>query len=183
MRAALVVFAVCLSATSAWASEAHAPGLSGVLFPVINFLIFLYLIKRFGLPLVRAHFDHRHEEIRRAVAEAAAERERAESRVRDYRSRLAGLQNEIRKIHEGFIAEGQREKARLIQEGEAQAAKVRADADFLAGQELKVAQLELRRFMASTARAAAEQLIRSRLTPEDDKRLIDEFVSGLGGAR
>ena len=176
------LFAV-LWASSAWASEAHHPSINDIFFPLINFLIFLYLIKRFALPPARDYFRTRHEEIARSVTEAAAARERAEARAQEYRDHLARLTDEVKKIHETFIAEGEREKTKLLQEAEGQAAKVKADADFLAGQEMKVAELQVRQEMARLAHTSAENTIRSHLTPADNKRLVDEFLAGLGGTR
>ncbi|MGH7844480.1 MAG: hypothetical protein ACREQW_04825 [Candidatus Binatia bacterium] len=176
------LFAV-LWAGPAWASEAHSPSINEIFFPLINFLIFLYLIKRYGLPVARDSFRTRHEEIARSVTEAAAARDHAEARAQEYRDRLARLTDEIRRIHETFIAEGEREKTKLLQQAEAQAVKVKADADFLAGQELKVAQLRVRREMARLAYTSAASTIRSHLTPADNQRLVDEFLAGLGGAR
>lgn len=168
---------------SAWASEAHAPSIHEIWFPLINFLIFLYLIKRFAVPVARDHFRTRHEGIRRLVAEAAAAKDQAETRAQEYRDRLARLKEEVKRIHETFTSEGEREKARMLREAEGQAAKVKADADFLVGQEMKVAQARLLQETARLAHASAEKMIRSHLTPEDDKRLADEFVTKLGGLR
>jgi F-type H+-transporting ATPase subunit b len=183
MNFATSFFLAMLWAGRAWASEAHGPSINDIWFPLINFLIFLYLIKRFALPVARDYFRTRHEDISRSVSEATAARERAEARAQEYRDRLARLTEEVKKIHEAFIAEGERERAKLVQEAEAQAAKLKADADFLAGQELKVAELQVRREMARLAHASAENAIRVHLTPGDNQRLVDEFLAGLGGAR
>lgn len=168
---------------SAWASEAHAPSIHEIWFPLINFLIFLYLIKRFAVPVARDHFRTRHEEIGRSVAEAAAARDQAEARAQEYHDRLARLKEEVRRIHATFISEGERQKARLLTAAEGQAAKVKTDADFLAGQEMKVAQARLLQEIARLARASAEKIIRRHFTHEDDKRLVDEFVAKLRGIR
>jgi F-type H+-transporting ATPase subunit b len=167
----------------AWASEAHAASIHEIWFPLINFLIFLYLIKRFAVPVARDHFRTRHEDIRRSVTEAAAAKDQAESRAQQYRDRLAVLKEEVKRIHEAFTSEGEREKERMLRDAETQAAKVKADADFLVGQEMKVAQAGLLREIAHLARASAERIIRSHFTHEDDKRLADEFVAKLGGSR
>jgi F-type H+-transporting ATPase subunit b len=174
---------ILLWASSAAAAEEHAAPISHILYPLLNFLIFLYLLKRFALPLARDYFHVRREQIARSLNEAAIAKERMEEKVQDYRERFVGLKEEIRKIHEAFVAEGEREKSRLLEEARALATKIRADSDFLAGQEFKVAQHQLRLEMARMAHAAAERSIRSHLTAADERRLIDEFVTGVGGAR
>jgi F-type H+-transporting ATPase subunit b len=183
MTFATALLFTLLCAGSASASEAHGTSINDIWFPLINFLIFLYLIKRFALPVARDYFRTRHEEISQSVTEAASGRDRAEARTQDYRDRLARLTDEVKKIHEMFIAEGEREKGKVLQEAQAQAANLKADGDFLAAQEVKVAQLKLRQEIAQLAHSSAEDTIRSHLTPADNQRLVDEFLTGFGGTR
>jgi F-type H+-transporting ATPase subunit b len=172
---------VLMSAAPAAAAEEHAAPISHIIYPLLNFLIFLYLLRRFAVPLARAYFRSRREELARTVNEAAAAREAAAVRLNEYKDRWAALQAEIKKIHETYIAEGETEKTKLLEEGRMLAAKIKADADFVAVQEGKVAQRKLRQAIARAAHDAAAATIRTHLTADDHKRLVDEFVTGLGG--
>ena len=52
--------------THAWAASAgslHGPSIVNLVFPVINFLIFAYLLKRFLLPTIKPHLRSRREEL------------------------------------------------------------------------------------------------------------------------
>ena len=160
--------------------EEHAASVTQVIFPLINFLIFFYLIKRFLLPMIKDHLRTRREEIVAALGEADESKRNAELMIRDYRARLARMEEEARKLREMFCAEGEREKARLLREAEELAAKIRADADFLAEQELKLARQKVREEIARLAQAAAQKVIQDHLTPADQKRLVEEFLSGVG---
>ena len=63
-----------LWASSSAGVEEHAASVTQIIFPLINFLIFLYLIKRFLLPLIQSHLRSRREEIVAALGEADEDR-------------------------------------------------------------------------------------------------------------
>jgi len=161
----------------------HALSIAQLIFPLINFLIFLYLLKRYLLPFAREYLKSRREEIAAAVQEADEAKRRAEALLSDYQGRRARLNDEAREIGEALRAEGEREKAKLLAEADELAARIRADADFLADQELKAARQELRREIARSAEAAAEKLVQSHLTAADRKRMVADFISEVGGTR
>ena len=168
----------CMTVSTAWAAAgdgAHAPSVADLLFPLINFLIFAYLVKRFGLPLLRQHLKQRREALVEAVATAQQAREDAAGRVRKYRELLDVLDEERARIREGLRAEGERERARIAAEAEESAAKLKADADFLAEQEVKMARQQIRGEIASLAREAAARVIRQHLTAADQDRMVENF--------
>lgn len=169
-----------LWASSAAGGEEHAASVTQLLFPVINFLIFLYLVKRFALPLVRSHLRSRRDEIVTALAEAEESKRSAEALVRDYRARLARIREESQRLRAELVAEGERERAKLLSEAGDLATRIKADADFLAEQEVKLARQKLREEMARSAEATAHRLLRAGLEPADQKRLVEEFLSGVG---
>ena len=180
MKLLAVLFLSELWAASSAGVEEHAASVTQIIFPLINFLIFLYVIKRFLLPLIKSHLRSRREEIVAALGEADESKRSAEAMVREYRARLARMAEETKKIREELRADGEREKARLLKEAEELASKIKADAGFLAEQEVKLARQRLREEMARLAQEAAQKLIQSHLTPSDQKRLVEEFLSGVG---
>ena len=90
------------TAASAWASAAgaehHSPPISDVIFPTLNFLIYAFIIVKFALPLVRSFLQSRHEEVLSAITLASAKKQQAEALVRDYQTKLAGLDKETQAI-------------------------------------------------------------------------------------
>ncbi len=170
-------------AASAAGVEAHSAPISHLIFPLINFLIFAYLLNRFLIPLIKNHLRSRREGILTAVKTAEDNKGQAEVVLQDYVGRLARLDEETKEIRETLRAEGEREKARLLREAEDLALKIKGDADFLAQQEEKVARQQLREEIARKAQEAAEQAIKANIRATDQERLIDEFLVGVGEAR
>ena len=164
--------------STAWAATAagtHTPSITELLFPLINFLIFAYLVKRFGLPLVKKHLEQRREGLIGAVVTAQEAKGEAERYVRKYRELLEVLDNECERIREGLRAEGERERRRIVAEAEESAAKLKADADFLAEQEVKMARQQIGGEMALLAEAAAERVILQHLAAADQDRMVESF--------
>jgi len=180
MRLFTALFLSDLWAATSAGVEGHAASATQLFYPLINFLIFAYLIKRFLLPLVKNYLRSRREEIVAALGEADESKRRAEAMVREYRARMARLEEEMKRLREELRADGEREKAKMLREAEETAAKIKVDTDFLAAQEVEMARQKLREEIARLAQAAAQKLIQSHLMPADQKRLVEEFLSGVG---
>ncbi len=181
-------FLAALFSSVVWAApaveaEEHAASVGELIFPLVNFLIFLYLIKRFVFPLARDYFRSRREGIAQSIREADEAKQRADALVRDYENRLAKLSEEIRSIRAALRAEGEREKAKLLSEAKEIAERIKADTDFLAEQEVRLARQEIRRNIVDAARTSAEKIIQQNFTVEDQKRMVSEFLSEVGAAR
>jgi F-type H+-transporting ATPase subunit b len=174
-------------AAEAWASAAgakhHAPSIHQLWFPLINFLIFVYLIKRFAVPIIQDYLKSRRQGILTVVKEASDAKTQAEALVRDYRERLVRLGQEVKQIQTSLKDDGEREKNKLLSEASGLASKIKEDAQFLAEQEVKVARQKIREEMADRARASAAELVRRNLSSADQGRLVEEFVQSIGQVR
>lgn len=176
-----------MAVAQAWASAAeaehHAPSIHDIWFPLVNFLIFAFIIKRFALPPVRDYLRSRREEVVRTLEAAAESKRRASAIVQDYRWRLAHLDEEVQSLQSSLRAEGERESAKLLQDGEALARKIKADARFLAEQEVKMARQQIREEMAQEAAVLGREIIQRNMSPADQGRLVEDFIQNVGQAR
>jgi F-type H+-transporting ATPase subunit b len=170
-------------ASAAAEGEPHGPSINDIWFPLVNFLIYAFIIVKFALPLIRDFLKTRREEVVAKIAEASAKKQAAEALVRDYRSRLAGLDKEVQSLRAALREDGEREKSRLVSEALATAVKIKQDANFLADQEVKTARQKLREGMADEAEATARQLIERNISAADQIRLADDFLRSLGQSR
>ncbi len=170
-------------AVAAAETEHEAPGIAELLFPLLNFLLYVYLIKRFAIPLVRDFLRSRRQQVVTSIEDATQSKQKAEAIVKDYKARLARLDQETKEIELLFRTEGEREKTKLLQDADRLAAKIKEDALFLAEQEVKAARQKIRQEMADQAEAAAKELIQRYLTPADQSRLITDFIQDIGHVR
>ena len=98
-------------ASAAAEGEHHGPSINDIWFPVVNFIIYAFIIVKFALPLIRDFLKTRREEVVAKIAQASAKKQAAEALVRDYRSKLAGLGKEVQSLQAMLREEGEREKS------------------------------------------------------------------------
>ncbi|MGH7873029.1 MAG: hypothetical protein ACREQO_12515 [Candidatus Binatia bacterium] len=175
------------TATPVWASAAAVehptPPISDVIFPALNFLIYVFIIVKFALPVVRSFLRSRRDEVLGAITQASAKKQQAEALVRDYKARLAGVDQATQAIQGALREEGERERDKLLSEAQSLAVKIKDDAQFLAQQEVKMARQKIREEMANHAEATARKLVQSNLTAADQGRLVQDFIQDIGQAR
>ena len=179
-------FAGLFTIAQAWAAggaEHHTPSITEVIFPTLNFLIYLAIIIKFALPPVRSFLKNRRDEVVATMTQASAKKAAAQALVDEYRAKLTALDQLVRSLQSTLRDEGERDKAKLLGEANAMAAKVKADASILADQEVKMARQKIREDMATQAEATARALLQRNLSAEDQNRLADEFIQSIGQAR
>jgi len=170
----------------AWAAgggEHHAPPISDLIFPTLNFLIYAFIIVKYAFPLARNFLRSRREEVISVITLASAKKQQAEALVREFKTKLAGLDQEVQSIQASWRDEAEREKAKLLNEAQSLAARIKEDAQFLAEQEVKIARQKIREEMAIQAEATARELVRQHISPADQSRLATEFIQHIGQAR
>ena len=170
-------------ASTATGAEHHAPSIWDVWWPFWNFVIYAIIIAKFAVPKAREFLKTRREEVVSTISQAAAKKQAAEARVGEYKAKLAGLDKEIQSIHAALRDEAKREKSKLISEAQAMALKIKEDANFLGDQEVKIARQRIREELASQAEATARELIRRNLSPEDQNRLVRDFIQSMAQSR
>lgn len=142
----------------------------------VNFLILLVILYKYGRKPMADMFRSRREAIETEYRELEEKRREAEAKFQEYEKKLATLEDEAKKIVEAFIEQGQKEKERIIEEAKAAAERIKQQAEFYVQQELERAREELRKEVAELSVKLAEQVIQEKITPEDHKRLIQEFI-------
>jgi len=175
-----------LTTTRAWAAggaEHHAPPITDVIFPALNFLIYAFIIFKYALPAVRGFLKNRREEVIATMTQASAKKAAAQALVDEYKTKLAAVDREVQSLQATLRDEGERDKAKLIGDANAMAAKIKEDTRVLADQEVKMARQKIREEMAIQAEATARALLQRNLSVEDQNRLADEFIQSIGQAR
>ncbi len=142
----------------------------------VNFLALVIILVKFGREPLLNTFRSRREGIESEYKELSEKRAEAEAKYREYEKKLATLEEEAKKIMEAFIEQGQKEKERIIKEAQETAERIKQQAEFYVQQELEKARAELRKEVAEMSVKLAEQIIKEKITPEDHKRLVKEFI-------
>jgi F-type H+-transporting ATPase subunit b len=151
-------------------------GLPTWIWKTANMLLFIGLLAYFlGGPIKKALAD-RHQSIRSAADEARLRRQKADQIATDIQARLTQLKDEIRNIHERAQQDGERQRRELIAAAEVEAQKILAQARAEVDNRLKNARHELTEYAGELASERAEQILRERITPDDQTKLFKESV-------
>jgi F-type H+-transporting ATPase subunit b len=179
--AVLAGCAVLLFAQPAFAAAGGGHGFpwGSWIVSIINLLIFLGIIYKFGGEGITNFFKTRRETLIHDLEEARKLREEAEARLEEYTARLDALEDERKKLLEEYHEQGEREKKRIVEEAKTQVEKMRADAEVTIEQEVKKAIADLERQVVDLAVGMTETMAREKLDGGTQKTLVDNYVSEL----
>ena len=187
MRTALVALPLLAISSLAWAADGGdgGHGLSWTMLGLhaLNFGFLLFLLYRYARKPILGYLADRSQGIRKEIESAEERLAHAERELEELRARLTSFDQEVRSIVETAHAMAEQEKARQIERAHQTAVRIREDAERVAGRELERARQTLRAEAAELATQLAAELLRQQMTPEDDQRLVSEFVERLGGTQ
>ena len=162
--------------------EHHGPSISELVFPTINFLIFLFILWKYVIPPVRSALRQRREKIALELDEAKRAKEEAESLRREYKQKLAGLAAEQEKMRVQALEAAERERSRIVEEARQMAERVKNEAQQIAQREIEEARRILRQDVANQAVQMATALVQSRLTQADHRKFVQDLVTEVQNA-
>jgi F0F1-type ATP synthase membrane subunit b/b' len=160
--------------------EEHAPpAVSDLLFPAINFLIFLYILRRAGGGAIRDYLQGRRAEIVSALDGAAAAEREAKRLHDEARARIAQVTEETTRLRADLRAAAAADLERRRTLATAAAKRITANAHTVADQEGRTALRRLREETVAAAVAETVTMLRRQIKASDQERFVTEFAGGL----
>lgn len=147
---------------------------------LINFVVLLAIYIKFGKKPVAEALKKRKTDIAADIEEAARVKREAEERAKKYQADLANLDKDLEVARQALVDAGKKERERIVAEAKERAARMKREADVRLEQEAKQKNLDLTLETIEAATAAAESLLKSKLTQDDHVRLAEEFLADLG---
>jgi F-type H+-transporting ATPase subunit b len=126
-------------------------------------------------PLSQA-LSSRIKTIKEQLDDLEAQKADAEKQLADYNDKLAQLEKEAEKIVEDYVRQGNEAKARILKEAEASAAKLQDQARRNIEHEFNQAKLELQKEIFEKSLVKAEEIIKGRITDDDQDRIVDDYL-------
>lgn len=158
-------------------------GVPAWVFKLVNMIAFIALLGwLIGRPAKGALSD-RTTSIQSAAEDARIRREKADRVAADIQARLSQLEDEVRSIRERAEQEGERQKRELIAAAEAEATRILQNARSEVDSRLKHARHELTEYAGQLASERAEQLLRERITPEDQAKIFKDSLQQVEEVR
>lgn len=148
---------------------------------IINLAVFVLILAYIFRSKLKIgqFFENRASGIARELDQARKEKEEAEARLKEIDARLVRLDQEVAEIKAQAEVEAQRESERVRQEALADAEKIKQLARREIEGAMTAARAELRAFVADNSVARAESIIRRNITPDDEKRMLSDYATGL----
>jgi F-type H+-transporting ATPase subunit b len=160
--------------------EEEEPMSPPFLFMLINFGIFLVILAKYLAPAGTKVAQERHDMIKTALDEAAKLREQAQQKLTEYEARIKNVDDEVKLIVDDIRAAAAEDKKRILENAERQAAQMKRDAELRIAAEIDMARAQLSREVAAAAAQATEKLLRTQVNADDQKKLVGNFISGMG---
>jgi F-type H+-transporting ATPase subunit b len=177
MRSAIIVILALLVFPMSAALAASGKGwVATDWFRVLNFgilAVVLFLILR--KPVASA-LSSRIAGIKKELADLESQKEAAEKKLAEYSDKLSDLEKESEHIVADYIKQGNEAKARILKEAEASAEKLQAQARRNIEHEFDQAKKQLQAEVLEKSLAKAEELIKAKISTDDQNRLVDEYL-------
>ena len=170
---------LALSANYLWASGGGG-GITGEVFwQIISFVLLLFLLTNFLKKPVRIFLKKRQEGIRNSLEQSAGKKEESRKQFENWEDKLNLLRQEVADLHQKIFQEGEAERRRIIERAEDEGNRIRQQARVVAEQEVKKARAILRKEMVDLSVELAEKLLKEATQPQDQGRLVREYVEKM----
>jgi len=147
---------------------------------VVNFLVLVWLLKRFLYRPVLAVIEKRQAATANTIADAESLRREAEALKREYEARLAGADKDREQARAGLEEEIAAERARRLAVLEAEVDADRKRRETLAAREQEVRQVAMEREALAIAARFASRFLDRLAGPELESKLVAITLSELG---
>jgi len=154
--------------------------LMDLMWRVINFAALLFILIKFGAKPVGSALSGRKKQIQEEIEDLENKRAEAERSFREFESKLAGMEGEISTIVEKAVAQAESEKVRIIESAHQAADDIKRQAQMAIQNELVSVRRSLKNDIADQATAMAEEIIVKSLKPEDQSRIIEDYLNKVG---
>jgi F-type H+-transporting ATPase subunit b len=141
-------------------------------FAVLAIALFLVLRK----PAAQA-LNNRIKGISAELQDLESRKKVVENQLAQYNAKLSSLDKEAEQIVNEYIRQGEEAKVRILKEAQASAEKLKEQAKKNIDYEFEQAKLSLQKTITEKALAKAEQVIKQKITAEDQNRLVDEYLN------
>ena len=156
--------------------SAHAPSVTELLFPAINFAIFAVIIAKYVIPAMREYLRRRADDVTAAITEAGAALADADALMASTRARSQSVATERESIRHDLVTAATRHAERLREQAEETGKRRLTDAALVAEQERRRALQEMRTEIAALATEVAEARLRAALSADDQRAFVEEFL-------
>jgi F-type H+-transporting ATPase subunit b len=173
-----------LAGVAAASEAAHGGGHGGVsaekiqdlIWRTVNFVVFAAILIKLVAKPAKNFFAQRSQDVATTLEEAEAKQAAAEAAVKAAETRLAEVAKERQKVIQQFMAEGEMEKAKILEKANLVAARIKEMAAMTIEQETKKAAQGLKEEVVDQATQMATDMLKEKATYADQQGLVEEYL-------
>jgi len=125
---------------------------------------------------IKNFFSGRSEQIRKDFEELDVRKIQAQEQLQQIRKKLDEIEQERDNIIAQFVKEGEAEKKKIIDNAKAVSERIEEQAQLTIQQEIQKAKDGLKEEISELATRMAEEIISKNIQPDDEDRLIKEYI-------
>ncbi|MEX1367700.1 MAG: ATP synthase F0 subunit B [Nannocystaceae bacterium] len=154
-------------------------GKLGLVWIIINFAVLLWILNKILFQPLIKRTQVKHDTVKAEIDKATAARTEAESVLAEYRTKLESLGGEIDALMTAAKERAEQDRKRIIAAAEREAEQIKATAVAAAERESAARRRQLEGEIIDRAVEKAESLLRQRITPADQRGMVDGYVGKL----
>jgi F-type H+-transporting ATPase subunit b len=180
-----------LSSAPVFAQEQGAPAPSGplvvngglMIWTIVVFILLMIVLRRFAWPAILGAVRAREEALERQIAEAEKNRAESAALLEQHKKLIVDARAQTQTMLAEAKTVAEKERAAAIERTRQEQEELldRARREIAAERDRAVE--ELRREAVDLSLAAASKLIGQRLTSDTDRKLVENYLASLEGAR
>jgi F0F1-type ATP synthase membrane subunit b/b' len=147
----------------------------------INFLVLVWLLRRFLLKPVQAVVAQRKEDISHVLAEAVAAREKAEAARKDFASRQGGIEEERQRVIDKARIDLESERLNMLEKARADVETIKSATLKQINEERDAAAREVFEHSVRLAVRLSETLLRDLKLPQLDDLFLPRVLDHIDG--
>jgi len=159
----------------------HGSLVKDYMWKIINFLILIAVLYKFGKKPIADFLKKRTELIEKTLNEAKEAKEAALKALQEAEDRLKTKDAEIEAILSAAKKSGEHERDRIIEESGKLKEKILEQAKTNIEYELKHAKEAIKAEAVELAMELAEKKLKDKLTKQEQEKLLDESLVKIGG--
>ncbi len=150
------------------------------LFILLNTLTIFFVARHFLFGPVMKMIEDRQKEIDDLYTDAGTAKEQAAALEAEYREKLSAAAETSERIVKEAVARGQTRQEEILRQANAEAAAIMDKAAASIAQEKKKAINDAKDEISGIAIAIAEKVVAREIRSDDQQKLVDDFINGLG---
>lgn len=149
----------------------------------INFGILVALFMKFARKPLMDFLRGVHDKIKEEIDGIKKQHRDVKGNMDSEEARLGEIQQHLEEIRARIIEMGEKEKQKIIEKAKVAAEKMIEDARAYASFQMIRARKQMSDEMVDLAVSMVEEKLKKEISPEDNEKLVNDFLGNLGSAK